>query len=533
MKGEEPLPRSIENNLFEKIVKKDYKNELEEVLEDKYFGENAKSLLLEILYKIETAYKDYETIKIDTKTKEEYIEDLIQIIKDKCKTIKIVKPNSEQSKILDNKTFLVNKKRGEIICLPIARKLLYAVAKIAKSDVIVNKKYSLLSTTVSNMINVGNSINMVEPLRDFNGWSWTTVPREIESIEYNLIYQNLLILAGEKIFSDWTQNSNTIIDYVEELEEILINNYGPKLAKEVLFIIKKLSVIMEIKVNPDIIEKIEKEKLKTEKELQKYEDKQGYIKKLAAKKTRLSNKIKKIDTIISNKELLQEEYVKRNSKLPLDKKIFSMRVLAEIMIEEREAVFKEMEECNSLLRPKNFIAQKENLEKEYDILKLADIKDVDYELAEKMPKLQELFLECFEEKIKKAETKQDVVKLIYQYRYYCLLPYSARKNIFEAKKLQEKIDKIGKLLIRKSIQEKAITMFSQEENLNYEITKNVFQVRIINLEELSIKIVKEIDGYYIQFFDDKAFDKKCKLNIENLDKKLLKIRINKKIKMFE
>ena len=69
--------------------------------------------------------------------------------------------------------------------------------------------------------------------------------------------------------------------------------------------------------------------------------------------------------------------------------------------------------------------------------------------------------------------------------------------------------------------------------LNYEITKNVFQVRIINLEELSIKIVKEIDGYYIQFFDDKAFDKKCKLNIENLDKKLLKIRINKKIKMFE
>ena len=49
------MPNRKDNNLFEKIVKKDYKNELEEVLEDKIFGENAKSLLLEILYKVETA----------------------------------------------------------------------------------------------------------------------------------------------------------------------------------------------------------------------------------------------------------------------------------------------------------------------------------------------------------------------------------------------------------------------------------------------------------------------------------------------
>ena len=60
-----------EENLFKKFVKKDYKNELEKVLEQKYFGENAKSLLLEILYKIEAAYKDYEIVKKDAKTKDE------------------------------------------------------------------------------------------------------------------------------------------------------------------------------------------------------------------------------------------------------------------------------------------------------------------------------------------------------------------------------------------------------------------------------------------------------------------------------
>ena len=48
---------------MEKLVKKDYNNELEKKLEQKTFEENVQSNLLSILYKIETAYKDYETVK--------------------------------------------------------------------------------------------------------------------------------------------------------------------------------------------------------------------------------------------------------------------------------------------------------------------------------------------------------------------------------------------------------------------------------------------------------------------------------------
>ena len=527
------MPRHKESNLFEKIVKKDYKNELEEVLEEKYFGENAKSLLLEILYKIETAYKDYEKIKLDTRTKEEYIENFIEIISNKCKTIKIVKPNSKESEILENKTFLVDKKRGEIICLPIARKLLYAIAKISKKDVIVNKKYSLLSTTISNMINVGNNINMVEPLRDFNGWSWTTVPREYESIEYNLIYQVLLLLVGEKFLFDWTKNRDSIIDYFEELEEVLVYRYGENLAIELMSTLKELSVIMEIKVNPDIKEKIEKSKIKLVKELKNFEDKQSYIKKLTAKKNRLTNKIMKIDTTISDKKLLQEEYVKRNAKLPLEEKIFSMRVLAEIMIKEREKLFEELQICNDLLKPKKFIERKEKLENEYDILKLADIDNLEDTLKQNLVNLQELFLECFKTKIEKVNEKHQIIKLVYQFRYYCLLPYSLRTNIFEVKKIQSKLKEVGIILIRKAIEHKVIVLTSQDENVNYEIVKNIFNVRIINLEEISLKVIKENEEYYIQVFDDKAFDKKIKLNIENFNKKMLNIRLNKKIRLFQ
>ena len=74
-------------NLINKIVKKNFNNELEIVLEQKEFEENVKSTLLSILYKIETAYKDIETVKPDIYSKEEYIQKLIWIIQNQCDSI--------------------------------------------------------------------------------------------------------------------------------------------------------------------------------------------------------------------------------------------------------------------------------------------------------------------------------------------------------------------------------------------------------------------------------------------------------------
>ena len=159
------------DNFLEKIVKKDYNNELEAILEKKYFNEDVKSILLNILYKIETAYKDYKKVKQDTETKDEYIEKIIDIIKNECEEIKLVKPYSEESKIIGNKTFLVEKNKKRIICYNVERKLLYCISKISKQEEIVKNNYFLVNKTLSNLINTGNNINTVEPLRDFNGYS--------------------------------------------------------------------------------------------------------------------------------------------------------------------------------------------------------------------------------------------------------------------------------------------------------------------------------------------------------------------------
>ena len=120
------------DKFLDKIVKKDYNNELEKVLERKYFNENTKSMLLSILYKIETAYKDYEKVKPGVEDKENFIQSIIDSIKNNCEDIKVIRLNSKESKILGNKTFLVQKDKKNIICYPIERKLLYCISKISK-----------------------------------------------------------------------------------------------------------------------------------------------------------------------------------------------------------------------------------------------------------------------------------------------------------------------------------------------------------------------------------------------------------------
>ena len=150
-----------------KIVKKDYNNELEMVLEKKSFDESAKNLLLSILYKIEASYKDYEKVKRNVMNKETYIQMLINMIEKNCNSITICKMNSKETNILGDRTFLVDKEKKRIICYPIERKLLYCIAKISKKD----EKYNFLvyhnaKNTVSNIVN--NGVNILDGELEFN-----------------------------------------------------------------------------------------------------------------------------------------------------------------------------------------------------------------------------------------------------------------------------------------------------------------------------------------------------------------------------
>lgn len=511
-------------SLLEKIVKKDYNNELEEVLEKKQFDENVKSTLLGILYKIEASYKDIETVKKDIQTKEEYVANIIEIIKNNCDSIEIIKMSDEQNKIPDKKTYIIDQENKKIIAYPIERKILYAISKIGKKEEIIKDEYFLINETISELINVGNSINMVEPLRDFNGYSWTTIPQEIESIDHNLIYQNLRILVGHEFLNKWIKNNEFIIDYFYLFKEKLENQYGKKNEEKMIELLSKISILLSIKFNKDKYEEISEIKEKVENELEKIKNKQEFIEKTTQKKIDISNQIKLIDETINDKNLLQEEYFKRNEQLPLEKKIFSMRILSRIMEDEKKDKLNELESLNKILNPQNFVKYKKELEEKDKYLKVLDSEDKDKLIEELKIKLQKLFLNMLEINIKKAETKQEIEKIIYDFRYYSLLQYDYERKIKNVKELNTDIDKIAKKIIDKAIENKVIESLSSDNDTNYQILKNIFHVRIIRLEDSYLKITKEKDKYYLQIFDENIFEEK----IEIQKPKELEIKLNKK-----
>ena len=521
------------DKFLDKIVKKDYNNELEKVLEKKYFDENTKSLLLSILYKVETAYMDYEKVKPNVAEKEDFIQSIISSIKNNCDDIKVIKLNSKESEILGNKTFLVEKDKKRIICYPIERKLLYCISKIDKNEKIIKDNYYVIDKTLSDLINVGNNIDTVEPMRDFNGYSWTTIPREIESIYHNIVYQNIRILVGYQFLNHWIKNNEFIIDYFESFKNRLEEQYGDEAKDKLIDRINKISVLLAVRYNSRLKDALQKEKEEVESKLARMEDNQKFVQEITKEKRELTKEIKKIDETINNKDMLQKEYEKRNEYLPLQKKIFSIRILSKMMINEREEKIKKLEELNTLLNPQKFVNYKKELEAKESYLKLMETKDLEKEIKKTILELQKEFLSCYQKKIEKIETKQELMKFIYEFRYYCLLPFSEEKSIGQIEEVSDSIKEVETLLIEKTHELKLIDIFSKDKELDCRILRNIFYIRVINLEDLYIKFIKEKESYYVQLFDENVFEEKIKIeNIGEINKKDLTFKINKKVKIF-
>lgn len=515
------------------IIKKDYNNKLESVLEKKYFDENVKSILLSILYKIETSYKDYKHVKQDVETKEEFIERIINTIKNECDEIKVVKPFSEESKIIGNRTFLVEKNKKRIICHNVERKLLYCIAKIGKKEKIIPDSYFIINGTISNLINTGNNINTVEPLRDFNGYSWTSIPREIESIEHNLIYQDLILLVGNDFLNKWIHNKEVLKDYWEIFNNTMSKLYGEENAEEFIDKLKKISILLEIKFDNKSKERYKKLKKEIEDNLKEIEDNIKYIEKITKEKRVLAKQIRDIDETLNNKELIQKEYLSRNETLPLEEKIFSIRILKKLMIKEREEKIEKLEKLNELLKPKNFVRYKKQLEEKRDIFKIIDIEDVQKEINILKLELQKIFLKCFEIKINNCTNKQELSKIIYEFRYYSMLPYNEKNSINDEKRLKENITYLGTKILQKAHKLKLIQKLSKREDLDYELLKKVFNTRSISLEGIEVKLLKETDGFFVQVFDENSIEEKYKITgIENITNKDFELRYNKKVKIF-
>ena len=66
-------------NIFSKM--KDYTDELDDILDRKYFSSTIKNLLSSMLYKIDISYNDYAKVKRAVREKNLFIEDVLEIVR--------------------------------------------------------------------------------------------------------------------------------------------------------------------------------------------------------------------------------------------------------------------------------------------------------------------------------------------------------------------------------------------------------------------------------------------------------------------
>ena len=507
--------------MLEKFIQKDKNEELEKILEEKQIEEHAKNLLQGILYKIEVSYKDYKKTKAVDKTKKEYLEDILKNIQKRCNQIKIVKLSEKledeviQQELQKNKFYI---KDNEIICYPIEEKILYAVEKKSNNEIIVNNKYGIISKPLSNLLNTGKNINKTEVLRDFNGWSWTTIKKEIENIIANLVYQSLQIILGEDFIEDWTNDNEGIIDYIEKMQEEMADKYNKELADNMYMLLQKISILNEIKQDKKYEEYIEQLLKTKEEEIEKYNSIKENISYIYNRKKEILKEIKKIEKILSQESTLKKEYERLNEGVELHKKIFSIKVLRQQLIDKKQKLLNEIEENNYLLNPNNYVEEKNKIIQEKELLEIVNLSEKEQENI--VIDFVKNCLKCLEISLNSQTDEEKILKMMYKFRYLMLVPVNNEKNICEVKELEEEILNVEKKFIEIAKNKKVIA------DVPLEIMEHVFKTRIMNLEELYYKITTEFEKYYVQIFDENITEEKFQINLKE------KTKLNKKIKIF-
>lgn len=481
---------------------KDYNNELEKILENKLFSYDVKNLLLSMLYKIENAYKDYETVNVEAPSKREYIENLFSIIKEKCLKIFLVKAGTPEAEELEKNgiLFKVDRKNGEIVCFQNELVILIAILNLDTTQNWFEMPYEYMEAPIFLLLKIGKIDSEAQVIRDFNGWSWDIDTNKIKDIEYNYMYQTMLLLNGRKSINSKNQKKLFNIIY-----KMTIKKY--------------LSEANDLEYNENF-ENLRKQK---QERLKLFDNKREFINQISQEKKDYSKEIERIDKILNNNELLKKEYYSRNEKLPNKQKIFSVSYLVGILDKERADLIQKIEECNKIILPKEFVEQKSKLEEEVKFLN--DIIETNKNTA--MIDLATEFLEQIKNVILKIkeEQKEKLISCIYKIRYYRYIPIDNNLFMKDVEELNQKFEDIIKLLIKKAQELKIWDTFSEDKDLTYTILKEIFDTNIISLQNLNIQCSYQNKILTVEYYDDTIIENTKKIDIDN-------VKIKKKIKLF-
>lgn len=503
-------------SLFSKL--KDYNSELEKILDNKYFSSSIKSLLFSMIYKLEVSYVDFKEVKRCVRSKEDFLNEIIETIRLYCDNIKTVEPDSNQAKMLikHNVTALTNERERSILAYPTENAFLYAISDISPKYFYINQNFMFKEIFQNSLVN-GYNLNNIEILRDFSGWSWDENHENNFNYIDNLIYQNLLVILGEKFLYEWRIYGSTRRDFLKECKNYIKIFTGNDKYMRALY--KTLYFYISGKTKEELDEKI---KLNLKK-LKAMQDKDKFLSNLKFKKERIEKKLKKIDLILDNSKLLEKEFSK--IYLNKDNKIKTLRQYKKILENEREKNFYEVTNIIELLKPANFLVEKQNLELVSQIYKSKE------SFEEVLIDFQKEFIHFLDRKLSKMKNRDEIVDIVYEIRYYKNLYINESTKISDIKVLDNLIDHVLKKAITMLCKLGAIKIVSMDINLNYEIIKYALNTRIINLEEIKLYFDEDKEGIIIKVYDKDVFEKQGRKRIK-ISNETLEVRKRRKIKLF-
>jgi len=498
---------------------KDYNNELEKVLEKKSFSETTKNLLLSMLYKIETAYPDYATVKRETQEKHEYLEKVITTIYQDCSIIHLVKPGTEKAKILEEakQNYVVNPEKNEIYAYQNELSLLQAILEMAERDKTYQVEQEMLQRPVADFLKQGELNDMLEVMKDFNGWSWNITKDEDDGGLAKICYLNLVYLLGISNIHPLEKEKDVLRYIYQKLEE----KYGTKPAKEFLFYLLQNILRIYAKKEKKYKKILEEQTKEWAEELARMQDKVGYLDQLTKEKRKIHSEIAKIDLLLNNNEELRKTYLETNKKLPNEKKHFSVSTFAEKMEQQREGFIKKMAEINALFEPKQFLQKRNEIQEKADFY--AGIHAEDLKGKEVcFTKLQQSFWKLWGQKIEKTTEKKELIDEIYELRYYRI--QKKERGIKENNPAEER--KTKEKLLAKALQMKVCSSLSKEEKVNHTILSLLFDTKIVRMQSISVLISEQEKNTKIEIYDEKVLDDTItveKLNWTEKNKKKRKL----------
>ncbi len=504
--------------LFSKF--KDYNGELDDVLEGKTFSSNVKTLLLSMVYKLEASYRDFYTVKRCVRKREDFLNELIETVRLYCDNIQIVDPDSSEAKaLLKHKTIaLTNEEERSILSYSTEIALLYAISDISPKYFYINENFALKDMLQNTLVN-GYNINNVEILKDFNGWSWDVqYDKGFDYID-NIIYQNLLMILGEKFLYEWRTYGSTRRNFLEEAKNFIKiytgNEKYIKLLYKVLYL--KSTGKDRRKIDIDLSDKYKKLKLMS--------DKTRFIEECKKKRKKLDKKLDKFDEVLNDRRLLLKEYTKYNNLLEDGKKLKNSSIYRKMLVREKAKCKAEYDELTKMIQPGTFAEQKKILKETIDLYKFDD------SLINTVVELQKEFLIFMDKKVSKMDTRDELVDILAEIRYYSKICIVRGRTGNDIDKLAALIDKIEKKAITKLCKIGAVKIISMNIGLNFEIIKYAIDSKIINIESIKIFLDSDENGLIIKVFDKDNFEKQGRKKIR-INARTLEVKQRRKLNLF-